>query len=207
MAQNIVKLLGLACFKADGEAETLCSYLAVNGKVDAVLTEDTDVLAYGTPVMLRFGNEHKLGDDVLSCIHTESLLESLDLNQNEFRDLCILLRCDYNKYNGEVKGFPPDGKKHKVPKSIGMKAAWCMIKEYRRLEEVSKHLVDSNPLIFRRCRELLTIPEKVSTNMIPYNKPINRKKLEEFIKNNNVTLNIEYILDCWKPPIITFHDN
>jgi len=206
MAQKIVKLLGLACFVADGEAETLCAYLAINGEVDAVFTEDTDVLAYGAPIMMRFGNEHKLGDGRLNGIHTELLLESLELNQEEFRDLCILLRCDYNRHNGKITGWPVDGKKYKKSQSIGWGRAWPMIQEYRRLEEVSKHLDDTGPLIYERCRELFTIPESVSTNMVPYNKPIKTKKLTKFIEEHKVTISLEYILNCWKPPQVNFKD-
>ena len=36
-AEELVKLLGLACIRADGEAEALCTYLAVDGQVDAAL--------------------------------------------------------------------------------------------------------------------------------------------------------------------------
>ena len=207
MAQTIVKLLGLACFVADGEAESLCAYLAARGEVDAVLTEDTDVLAYGVPIMLRFGGEHKLGDGRLCGIHMGLVLESLGLNQEEFRDLCILLRCDYNKYNGEVKGYPPDGRKHKVPKPMGQKASLCMIQKYRRLEEVSKYLIDPNPLIFRRCRELLSIPKLVSIDMVPFNKPIKEDELSKFIKENKIGISLDYIMSCWKPPQIIFHES
>ncbi len=206
MAQKIVKLLGLACFVADGEAETLCSYLAINGEVDAVFTEDTDVLAYGVPMMLRFGHEHKLGDGRLNGIHMGLLLEALELNQEEFRDLCILFRCDYNRWNGSVKGWPVDGKKYKTSQSIGWGRAWPMIQEYRRLEEVSKHLDNPELLIYERCRELLTIPKSVSTDMVPFNKPIKTKKLSKFIEDHKVTISLEYIMDCWKPPQINFKD-
>jgi flap endonuclease-1 len=206
MAQKIVKLLGLACFVADGEAETLCAYLAINGEVDAVFTEDTDVLAYGVPMMLRFGNEHKLGDGRLNGIHTELLLEALELNQEEFRDLCILLGCDYNRWNDKVKGWPVDGRKYKVSQSIGWGRAWPMIREYRRMEEVAKHLDDPEPLIYERCRELLTIPESVSTEMVPHNKPIKAKKLAKFLEDHKVTIRLEYIMDCWNPPQINFKD-
>ena len=210
IAQKIVKLLGLACFVADGEAETLCAYLAIKGEVDAVFTEDTDVLAYGAPMMLRFGHDHKLGDGRLNGIHMGLLLEALGLNQEEFRDLCILLRCDYNRHNindagkKSIMGYPPDGKTHKKPIAIGWKRAWPMIQEYRRMEEISKHLDDPEQLIFKRCRELLTIPISVETDMVPFNKPIKVKKLAKFVEDHKVTTRLEYILDCWKPPQIAF---
>ena len=157
--------------------------------------------------MLRFGHEYKLGDGKLHVIHIEFLLKALGLNQDEFRDLCILLRCDYNGYNGEVKGYPPDGKKYKNSVSIGMKRAWPMITEYRRLEEISKYLDDPAPLIYRRCRELFTIPDSVSVRMVPYNKPIKENKLLRLMKENNITISVEYIMKCCNPPKITFCDS
>ena len=63
-AISVIKALGLAYFLAKGEAETLCCYLAIKGSVDSVMTEDTDVLAYGTPIMMS-----KI--DRRSCTFTE----------------------------------------------------------------------------------------------------------------------------------------
>lgn len=202
MAMKLVKLLGLACYMADGEAETLCAYLAVKGKVDAVLTEDTDVLAYGTPLMLRFGQTYSISDKKLEGIHLPSVLDDLRMSQEEFRDLCILLTCDYNKREPDeekLKGYPPDGKKRKKPIGIGPKGAYLMIEEYRRLEEVSNHLMNSDLLKFRRCRELFTIPNDVSIDMVPMNKPVNTKRLAKFLEEYQVPINMEYIMNCCKP--------
>ena len=211
-AYEIVQALGLAAFKAEGEAEGLCASLAVHGEVDAVLTEDTDVLAYGTPFMLVFKQDKKFSDEKLYGIYLESVLEDMDMNIEEFRDLCILLRCDYNKHNGSVQGYPPDGRKYKKPQNIGGVRALCMIREYRRLEQVCNHIVDPSPLIYRRCRELLSVPKKSeSGGIIPYNKPLNINELVKHLPggkdSSSAKKMIEYVEKCYQPPTIIFNDD
>jgi len=192
-AEELVKLMGLACVKADGEAEALCSYLAVDGQVDGVLTEDTDVLAYGTPYLFAF-KDFKLRDNKIYFIHLPSVLKALEMNYEEFRDLCILLSCDYNN---RVVGFPPDGKKRKKPVGIGLKGALAMIDEYRRLETICNYVVDDTPLNYRRCRELFTVPAEVE-KINPYQYLADIDEIEAFFKKHGVTIKIEYIIDAWK---------
>lgn len=49
LTKNIFSILGVPYFTAPGEAETTCAHLCKQGNVDFVLSEDTDVLAYGAP--------------------------------------------------------------------------------------------------------------------------------------------------------------
>lgn len=207
LAKEIVQLMGLPTFQADGEAEALCSYLAIHGHVDGVLTEDTDVLCYGTPWMIAF-KDFKLSDEKVHTVHLETILDTINQTQEEFRDLCILLSCDYNE---RVVGYPPDGRKRKKATSIGWKGAHCMINEYRRLEEVEKYLIDADPLIYRRCREIFSIPSgkevKKLIGVVPLNNPPNIEEVEKFIKTHKLTISSDYIKSCWKKPTITFLDS
>jgi len=206
IALKIVRMLGLAGFKADGEAETLCCYLALQGKVDAVLTEDTDVLAYGAPFMLAF-KEFKLHEEKMYGIHMDSVLEDMGMDMDEFRDLCIMLRCDYNKQHESILGYPPDGKKRKKAAKIGKVGSVCMIKEYRRLEEVEKHLVDASPLIYPRCREIFTDFSGLDKYLaVPYNKRPDFAALDEFIDEHSLTITTEHIGECWRPTKLIFED-
>jgi flap endonuclease-1 len=129
-------------------------------------------------------------------------LASLNMKSEEFRDLCILLGCDYND---RVKGYPPDGKNRKKPVGIGVKGAFWMINEYRRLEEAEQYMVDSDPLNYRRCRELFTPPVDLPNISIPYNGLIDRQGLVDFISLNKIRTNINYILSVWKPTKLNFH--
>jgi len=202
-AKEIITMLGIPLFQADGEAEALCSYMAVHNYVDAVLTEDTDVWAYGTPWMIAF-KDYKISDQKIWGIHVPSVREELGYTQDELRDLCILLSCDYNE---RVKGYPPGAKK---PQNIGLARAINMIDEYRTLEAVSEHLVDDSPLNYRRCREIFTPPKKKEVKRLIKVVPLNGKpdfsRIEQHIKRYNLTVTMEYIRKCWQPPVIKFCD-
>jgi len=211
LAQKIVGMMGLAWFQAKGEAETLCAYLACKGQVDAVLTEDTDVLAYGCPVMLAF-KDLSIGDNQIYALRYQGIINELGLNEDEFTDLCILLKCDYNKHEKDTfgqgpKGFPPDGKNRKKPVGIGHKGAVCMIQKWRRLEEVTNHIINPEVLKYPRCRELFTLPSSIPNMDIPFNKPLNIESLENLIQEHSLTISMDYIQTCWKPAEVNFESD
>ena len=197
--KEIISLMGFPYFQAEGEAEALCAGMCCLNMVDAVLTEDTDVLAYGAPFLLA---KIDISAQTVTAVSHQAILDELDMNTEEFRDLCILLGCDYND---RIQGFPPDGKKHKKPVSIGAKGAFAMISEYRRLEEAEKHMVDPDPLIYRRCREIFTPPDDLPNISIPYNLPIDKDGLIKFISSNKIRIKLDYILDTWKSVPLVFH--
>lgn len=194
-AQRIVKILGLACLEAEGEAEMLCAYLVIKGLADAVLTEDTDVMAYGTPVFVAL-KEHKLLDQKVQYIHLPSVLESLGYTFDQFQDLCIFLGCDYNK---RAKWYPPDGKKRKNPVSIGAKRAVEIIDTYGSYEAVKSYITNSEEFKHDRCKQLFEIPNFIPFALIPFSKPIQEQEYlslcEEF---PGITIKLDEILKRWE---------
>lgn len=214
-AWEIVKMMGLPTFQADGEAEALCAYMNIHGYVDAVLTEDSDVLAYGTPWMVAF-KDYKLGDEYVRAVHLPDLLEGLDLTMPEFLDLCILLSCDYNSRVGlpptkaAIAAAKKKGKEAN-PKSIGWVTALKLIREHGSLEEIEPLIYDMEPLKYERCRELFT---PISTDELqklieikPYSVAPDYDKIAEFVEKNRLTISIEYIKKCWQSPKITYYDS
>ena len=206
LAKKLICLMGLSVYQAKGEAETLCAYLAMKGQVDAVLTEDTDVLAYECPLMLAF-KDHKLGESKVYGIHRKSLCEALGLTSGELTDLCIMMRCDYNRHNKEGKkesvlGFPPGAKN---PQKIGPSKAFEMVKAYGRLEQIEKYLINPEPLKYRRCREIFSAQEiPKNTPCVPLNEPLDVKGLEKMIKKYRLTVGLDYIKKHWKQPEVVW---
>lgn len=199
-AANIAKLMGISVIHASGEAEALCCYLACLGYVDAVLTEDTDVLAYGTPLMVAFKN-FKLRDEKVYGIHTPSLLESLGMNQLEFTDLCILLSCDYNS---RIKAKLPTSKKCV---NIGAVGAYTLISTYGTIENFLHLIFDPTPLKYRRCRELFSIPARLPWKFVPAaSKPPDYDLLERYIKEHRVKITVEYIRKIHSTSVVTYAD-
>lgn len=183
-----MRIFGLPGMRADGEAEGVCSYLAETGVVDAVLTEDTDVLAYRTPKMLAM-KDFKLHEEKLHIVNLDLVCKEMDLTKHEFTDLCILLSTDYNK---RVKGYPPD-RKCKKPVGIGAKGAYAMIKEYRTIEMCESWIEDISPLKYDRCRDIFNYSDLGTIKKIKPVKELNEKELEKLIVEKKLYIKMDYI--------------
>ena len=79
------------------EADAQLAYLALNGLVDAVITEDSDLLVFGCPKVLfkldKFGNGKEIKLERLSQCREPVSYDKFD--QRLFRRMCILSGCDY----------------------------------------------------------------------------------------------------------------
>jgi flap endonuclease-1 len=155
------------------EAETTCSDLCKRGIVDAVLSEDTDVLAYSAPIFLT-----KIDTNLDTCVRLKhsQILEFLEMTELEFLDLCIMCGCDYNK---------------NIPK-IGPQNAYKYLQKYKSIDEIGKNTVlDISVLNHIRTRELFTKYQEIDIISIPFCGIPDFEKLTSFIKDNNININIE----------------
>jgi len=118
-AIEILHLLGVPVIVASEEADSQCAYLSRNNLVDYVISEDMDLLTFGTKKLIR--NFFKKDMYVLSL---ENILEDSEITMEQFIDICILLGCDYSE---TIKG-------------IGIKKAWQFIKEYNSIENILKNI-------------------------------------------------------------------
>ena len=127
----------------------MCACLCKSGYADAVLSEDSDVLCYGSPCLLC-----KVGKGKVTIICIDDVLEGLDMEMASFLDLCILLGTDYNSRTSLDKG----GK----PQHIGMKKALALIREHKSIESLEPLLLDPQVLNYKKCRELFQTQEIVA---------------------------------------------
>lgn len=85
------------------EAEALCALLTRKGTAWAVLTEDTDALAFGaTRTVFRFGTANT------TVVELTDVLQALQLEQAAFTDLCCLMGTDFGPHVhliGPVKAY------------------------------------------------------------------------------------------------------
>lgn len=119
------------------DAEELCAKLVKRGEAAAVITTDTDVLAHGAKIMIDsivFGG--------FSCRFLGRMLEELELTEEQFRNLCVMLGCDFNS---RMKGFGPV-------------RCMKMIKEYHTIEKAraALPLLDWDSLNAERCLEIFS---------------------------------------------------
>jgi hypothetical protein len=93
---NVKELLvsfGFATIDAEGEADALCANLSLKRRVDACMSDDTDMFVYGCPVVLR--NISLLNHSVMSY-STSEIMKSLSLTQQEFKMMCVVCGTDYS---------------------------------------------------------------------------------------------------------------
>ncbi|KAK4548989.1 Elongation of fatty acids protein 2 [Oleoguttula mirabilis] len=131
-AQRLLKCMGIPYIIAPTEAEAQCAVLARAGKVYAAASEDMDTLTFNSPVLLRkltFSEQRK---EPIQEIHLDRVLEGLEMDLNQFIDLCILLGCDYVD---PVKG-------------VGPKVALTLIREHKTLEAVVESVQKSGKYTF-----------------------------------------------------------
>jgi flap endonuclease-1 len=93
LAKEFISICGFTWIQSEGEAEKNCAELALNGTVDGVLSEDTDILVYGTEY---FFHNLDLKDLKIDLIHFPTLIEELGFTKKQYRDFCIMCGCDYN---------------------------------------------------------------------------------------------------------------
>ncbi|CAE6409434.1 unnamed protein product [Rhizoctonia solani] len=118
--RKLLKLMGIPCVVAPSEAEAQCAELARGGKVYAAGSEDMDTLTFNAPVLYRHLTFSEAKKAPISEIVLEKALEGLDMNMEQFTELCILLGCDYLE---PIKG-------------VGPKNAFKLMQEHGSLKEV-----------------------------------------------------------------------
>jgi flap endonuclease-1 len=102
LVKTLFDAMGVPYIDSPMEAEHLCAKLCRQGYVDAVVSEDMDAIACGSPVVLReFSNRR---DDVR--VYTMGrILDDMGITYPMFVDMCILLG---NDYMPRARGYTPD---------------------------------------------------------------------------------------------------
>lgn len=90
--KELLVSFGFATIDAEGEADVLCASLSIKRRVDACLSDDTDMFVYGCPVVLR---SLSLLNHTVIVYKTQDILKSLNLTQHEFKMLCVICGTDY----------------------------------------------------------------------------------------------------------------
>jgi|SaaInlStandDraft_6_1057023.scaffolds.fasta_scaffold00220_24 flap endonuclease-1 len=90
--KELLRIMGISYIDALEEADSQCAWLVKNGYADGVLTEDMDILTFGAKKIYR--NLGSFKKETLE-INLDIILEKINLNYEQFIELCILFGCDY----------------------------------------------------------------------------------------------------------------
>lgn len=186
--KQLFKILDVPYADAPMEAETLCADLCIQGKVEAVLSEDTDVLAYGAPVFLT-----KINTKDGTCVRIKyaDVLEKLEMTPDMFLDFCIMCGTDYNK---------------NIPK-VGPANAYKLILKYGDIETVGKETNhDISILNHVRVRELFRDYKK-SQIKVPYCGTPDFQALQKFVFQKNLRINADSLRKSFTHNVAVFESS
>ena len=174
-SKYLFSIMGIPYYVSSSEGETMCAQLELNSKVYGVLSEDTDILAYGTGVFITKINTSA---DTVVEIRVENILKALEITQSQFTDLCIMCGTDYNS------------NMHK----IGPEKSYKLIKEYKKIENMIGY--NTEILNYKRGRELFA--KKIIKDLhVPFCKQLILEKIREFLFKNNCRISLGAIVKAF----------
>ncbi len=156
---ELLDTMGVPYIVAPGEADSQCAYLAKAGLVDGVLTEDMDIMTFGAPKIYR--NLASYNKDNLE-ISMSDVLTSMDMNYEQFVELCILLGCDYCERFKDIKQdtiYRYYKGHHNIPDTLnhmkedGNNLPNVSIEEYNKIKEyfMNPEIKNTNNVEMKKC--------------------------------------------------------
>lgn len=97
----LFELYGMTWVRSNEEADSYISYLSLYNHVDYVISDDTDMFAYGCMHVLR---NFDLVSQTMLYYNTQEILDTLSLTMEEFQNLCSKSKNDYI-YHKQIKYF------------------------------------------------------------------------------------------------------
>jgi hypothetical protein len=98
--KDLIRAYGATYYDAPGEADELCAQLVIKNKVWACLSEDMDMFVYGCQRVIRYIS---LLNHTIVLYDNKEILNTLQMTQQELREICVISGTDYNMYNTENK--------------------------------------------------------------------------------------------------------
>lgn len=195
--QTMLDRFGIPYIQAPGEAEALASYLYSKDMIKAVVTEDTDILAYGTGIFLSNLNT---SSGVCDVLYLNDILQRMNLSRQEFLDFCIMCGTDYNENI----------------RDIGCKKVYKIISTYKSIEafideeKKKPNAVDFMVLNHTRVREIFhtfgDLENKDEYKVSFWNHMIDIEELLIFLRSRGCRISRTIIEELWKEVEIQFED-
>ena len=121
---QLCKLFNVPIYRANWEADALCTKRCNEGYAQSIMSEDSDILFYkGNKLMRKFD-----WSDKIEVVDLEQLLKDLEITYDQFMDLCILCGTDYTVET--ISG-------------IGPISAYKLIKEGLTIENIIDKIIQS----------------------------------------------------------------
>lgn len=183
--KKTLTMLGITYIQCKGEADPLCAALVKQGIAKFCLSNDNDLLAHGCNITcqnFRFSNNH------VTVYQLKDILNHLNINYDQFVDLCIMLGTDYNR---AIFGITPD-------------IALECVQRYNNIETILNNLDKINCTIVKKYRERygkniknLKRPDTKASDSFDYRAARRIFKQDINIKENIQTTNLSELTYEW----------
>lgn len=170
--RRLLQMMGCPIIEAPCEAEATCAELVKLGRAYGAVTEDMDVLTFGSKVMIKnlFSTQAggpmtgpassaqgvKPGQRPVYEVNLDVALEQLNVTMDQFIDFCILCGCDYAD----------------TLRGVGPHNGFKLIVEHGNIEGVISHL-DAEKVppnwMYEEARRLFKEPEVISADAAELN--------------------------------------
>lgn len=184
---EVFRAFGIPYLIAPYESEQLCCSLVNNGICDAVLSPDSDCIAYNSKVII---NNLDTTDGSIRYIEIEYLKEELKLNSTQVLDFCILLGCDYNRT-------------FKI-KNVGPVKAYQLIKKYEDINKITEY--DISKIKIEECKKIFNyeLDEKIIIQLKNIEKEVkfDIEEIKNICSKYNIFINYKFIHEIKNPKII-----
>jgi hypothetical protein len=131
--KELLVSFGFATIDAEGEADALCATLSIRKRVDACMSDDTDMFVYGCPVVLR--NVSLLNHSVV-MYDTSTILKTLSLTQQEFKMMCVISGTDYSHHyaaSPQSSDHDDDHGGHAITKHVTLESILAKLIKFKSL--------------------------------------------------------------------------
>ena len=178
LLKEFLNLINISYIQANGEADEVCTNLFRCGKVDCIISDDMDLLAYGDIKLLYKFNV--LSNKVI-YYDKSKILESMHFDDEHWLKFCILSGCDYCS---RIQGLGNVNAYKLLQKVQSDEEMWSEIKSKMDNEEAFLEYQ-------KKFKESIDIFKKtIDTSEMIVKKPLITQKapiLELLTKNTNLT--------------------
>ena len=164
------ELLGIPVIRENEEADFILAKLSAANKIDYILSDDSDVLAFGAKKVLK---NFCITEEKCELYEMDSILTKLGVPIQKFVDICILCGCDYTT---KIRNM-------NCGKSLQLILQWGSIEEVAKNTEYEINLGQ-----IQKARELFgkelsgETMDRISASIIKKNCRL--EELEKFLRAN-----------------------
>ena len=176
----LLDVLKVPWILAPDEAEKECARMVRHGEAAAVLSEDSDCLAYQSPTFLCKPDFYS---NTMRRVSFDKLLNTIDMTPNQFVDFCIMCGTDYNP---NIRG-------------LGVCKSFNLMQKFKAIEHLPDK-IDVSVLNHEGSRALFSIPDKDETKKQSslFTGTPDEKELAQFFFTHNIRTDTRAVFDAMK---------